>query len=192
MKEPDFLSNIFVRPVDEKGEELSSKDLHRWARRWMCELSLRTKNDEEAKRLLINLAAETVVSAMIYSENAAFNTHAQAFRDAMYGNQPTQSNPFCEEWLMLGLMHAEGIKNSWQIREPDEMARLSIDALKDRFGKQWQEAPDVARHFNLKGHRYSTKEGPKTWSEMRPGDKRDHVRKTLRTAARTWKRQTSG
>jgi hypothetical protein len=192
VKKPDFLSDIFVRPVNEKGEELSTQGLYRWARRWIYELSRRTKKDEDAKRLLINLAAETVRSAEIYSKNDAFNTHARPFLDAMYGKNPTQSNPFCEEWLLAGLMHAEGIKHSWQVRKPDEMARLAITALEIHFGKQWQDAPDVARHFNIKGHIYSTKEGPKTWPEMRAGDKRDHVRKTLRTAARTWERQGSG
>jgi hypothetical protein len=171
---------------------LDSKVIHRWAYRWMYELCHRARSDDEAKRLLMNLAAQTVASAMAYCKNDAFNTHAQPFHDAMYGKQPTQSNSFCQQWLLVGLMHAEGGKSSWTLREPDEMATLSIQALGYVYGKKWEDAPDVEQHFNLKGHQYSTKEGPKTWSEMRPGDKRDLVRKTLRTAARTWKRQTSG
>jgi hypothetical protein len=192
MKQQDFLSSIWVRPVNENGEELSSEGLHRWARRWMYELSRRAKTDSNAKQLLINFAVEAAESAISVSDNNAFIAHAKKFCEALKGKQPSQSNPFCEEWLLVGLMHAEGLKTSWHIREPNEMAKLAISALRFMLGEQWQDHNDVTRHFNVRGHRYATKEGPKTWSEMRNGERREHVRKTLRTAARTWKRQTSG
>jgi hypothetical protein len=85
------------------------------------------------------------------NEHVAFQSGANAFLVAAHGKKPTQSNSFCEEWLLIGLMHAERKKSGrsgYDLRKPDEMAKLAIAALKYTFGNEWQNHELVQGFFD--------------------------------------------
>ena len=142
--------------------------------------------------MLRNLAVSIVEMAASARDHANFKRAADAFLVAAHGKQPTQSNPFCQEWLQIGLMHAEGIKthpDGYDIRNPDEMAKLAVAALEYTLGKEWQGHEYVSRYFD-NNRNYKTPLGVRTWETMDRGERREVVRKALRGAARTWKRQS--
>jgi hypothetical protein len=142
--------------------------------------------------MLRNLAVLIVEMAASTGNHTNFQRAADSFLVAANGKQPTQSNPFCQEWLQIGLMHAEGIKtrpDGYDIRNPDEMVKLAIAALEYTFGKDWQGHEYVSRSFDNKRN-YKTPLGIRTWETMDRGERREVVRKALRGAARTLKRQS--
>jgi hypothetical protein len=92
-----------------------------------------------------------LLRAVSSNEHVAFQSVANAFLVAAHRKKPTQSNSFCEEWLLIGLMHAEGIKSGrsgYDLRKPDEMAKLAIAALKYTFGNEWQNHELVQGFFD--------------------------------------------
>ena len=150
------------------------------------------RHDKEAQKLLRGLSGEVVGLARARSDdNPIFTRIADPFLEVYAGKTP-QARPFCQDWLWQGLLVADGLKLSrYEIRKPDKMAALAIGALEDAFGKQWQNHETVTNEFNVRGHKYSTREGTLTWGEMRRAVRRELVRKTLRTAARAWTRQSN-
>ena len=196
MKADGFLSerSLFVHPLNEKGEKATPADCFRYAIRWTEELWKLARTDRVAQKLLRALSGEVVGWARSRSEDNSIFTHAaDPFLEVYKGGKAlTQSNQFCQNWLWEGLLHADGVKISpqgYEIRRPEEMAKLALAALEDAFGKQWQDAEEVIKEFNRRGRKYSTKGGAITWEEMSRGVRRELVRKTIRAAATTWKRQ---
>jgi hypothetical protein len=148
-----------------------------------------------AQKVLRGLSGEIVGLARARSDDNPIFTHAaDPFLEVYEGKRLQSSCSFCQDWLWQGLLHADGLKLSserYDIRKTDKMASLAIDALEGAFGKQWQDHKDVAKEFNFRSYKYSTREGAITWAEMSRGVRRELVRKTLRTAARAWERQSN-
>jgi hypothetical protein len=69
-----------------------------------------------------------------------------------------------------------------RIRKPSDLAKIAESALVENFGPEWQDNPEVVRHFER--GLYSIDTLGFDWQSMSRYQRRELVRDRLRTAAR--------
>jgi len=153
-------------------------------------LWLRSLHDESALLALANLVvdfSEGVSTVLLKKGHEVAAGKFEAFARSMLGESAELKNglasDFCSKWLFLAGWNLAGgtdAPRSFLMPQAATAVKKAVEHLQENYGDDWQDHADLALVF---------KPLRRDWTAMEKWEKRDLVRQTLKSAARTYNRQ---